>query len=91
MTIGPSGKPLALAMGSSETVNLVPEPLARYCVKYGCGSGEAGIQIPLLPNPRTSHRVGDEERKAAMVSNLMVVLCGDQPPSPVVNTGSLYT
>ncbi|MDQ2955524.1 MAG: SPFH domain-containing protein [Actinomycetota bacterium] len=33
----------------------------------------------------------DEERKAAMVSNLMVVLCGDQPASPVVNAGSLYT
>jgi hypothetical protein len=33
----------------------------------------------------------DEERKAAMVSNLLVVLCGDQPPSPVVNTGTLYT
>ena len=33
----------------------------------------------------------DEERKASMVSNLMVVLCGDQPPTPVVNTGSLYT
>lgn len=33
----------------------------------------------------------DEERKASMVSNLMVVLCGEQPPSPVVNTGSLYT
>jgi len=33
----------------------------------------------------------DEERKASMVSNLMVVLCGDQPPSPVVNVGSLYT
>jgi len=33
----------------------------------------------------------DEERTAAMVSNLMVVLCGDQPASPVVNTGSLYT
>jgi regulator of protease activity HflC (stomatin/prohibitin superfamily) len=33
----------------------------------------------------------DEERKAAMVSNLMVVLCGDQPPSPIVNTGTLYT
>ena len=29
----------------------------------------------------------DEERTASMVSNLMVVLCGDQPPSPVVNTG----
>lgn len=33
----------------------------------------------------------DEERKAAMVSNLLVVLCGDQPASPIVNTGSLYT
>jgi hypothetical protein len=33
----------------------------------------------------------DEERKASMVSNLMVVLCSDQPPSPIVNTGSLYT
>ena len=33
----------------------------------------------------------DEERTAAMVSNLMVVLCGDQPPSPIVNAGTLYT
>ena len=33
----------------------------------------------------------DEERTASMVSNLMVVLCSDQPASPVVNTGSLYT
>jgi hypothetical protein len=33
----------------------------------------------------------DEERTASMVSNLMVVLCGDQPPSPIVNAGSLYT
>jgi len=32
----------------------------------------------------------DEERKAAMVSNLLVVLCGDRSASPVVNTGSLY-
>ncbi len=32
----------------------------------------------------------DEERKAAMVSNLMVVLCGDQNAQPVVNTGTLY-
>ena len=32
----------------------------------------------------------DEERKAAMVSNLMVVLCSDKDASPVVNTGSLY-
>ncbi|MFM7726744.1 MAG: SPFH domain-containing protein, partial [Flavobacteriales bacterium] len=32
----------------------------------------------------------DEERKAAMVSNLLVVLCGDKHVSPVVNTGTLY-
>ncbi len=32
----------------------------------------------------------DEERKAAMVSNLLVVLCGDEPAQPVVNSGSLY-
>ena len=33
----------------------------------------------------------DEERKASMVSNLLVVLCSDQPVSPVVNTGTLYS
>lgn len=33
----------------------------------------------------------DEERKAAMVSNLLVVLCGESEVHPVVNTGTLYT
>jgi regulator of protease activity HflC (stomatin/prohibitin superfamily) len=33
----------------------------------------------------------DEERKATMVSNLLVVLCSEQSTQPVVNTGSLYT
>ena len=32
----------------------------------------------------------DEERKAAMVSNLLVVLCGEDNAQPIVNTGSLY-
>jgi hypothetical protein len=32
----------------------------------------------------------DEERKAAMVSNLLVVLCGDRSAHPVINTGTLY-
>jgi regulator of protease activity HflC (stomatin/prohibitin superfamily) len=32
----------------------------------------------------------DEERKAAMVSNLLVVLCGDRGASPVINAGTLY-
>jgi hypothetical protein len=32
----------------------------------------------------------DDERKAAMVSNLLVVLCADREAQPVVSTGSLY-
>ena len=32
----------------------------------------------------------DAERRAAMVSNLLVVLCADEPAQPVVNTGTLY-
>lgn len=33
----------------------------------------------------------DEERKASMVSNLLVVLCGEEAATPVVNTGTLYS
>jgi hypothetical protein len=33
----------------------------------------------------------DEERKAAMVSNLLVVLCGEAEVHPIVNAGTLYT
>ena len=33
----------------------------------------------------------DEERKATMVSNLLVVLCSEQNTQPVLNTGSLYS
>lgn len=33
----------------------------------------------------------DEERRAAMISNLLVVLCGNTEASPVINTGTLYT
>jgi hypothetical protein len=33
----------------------------------------------------------DEEKKAAMVSNLMVVLCGDKDVTPIVNTGTLHS
>jgi hypothetical protein len=32
----------------------------------------------------------DDDKKAAMVSNLMVVLCGDKDATPVVNTGTLH-
>jgi hypothetical protein len=33
----------------------------------------------------------DDERRAAMVSNLLVVLCGMSEATPVINTGTLYT
>ena len=32
----------------------------------------------------------DDDKKAAMVSNLLVVLCADESPQPVVNTGTLH-
>ncbi|MEG1430967.1 MAG: SPFH domain-containing protein, partial [Oscillospiraceae bacterium] len=32
----------------------------------------------------------DDERKAAMVSNLLVVLCGNRDAQPIVNSGSIY-
>jgi hypothetical protein len=32
----------------------------------------------------------DDERKAAMVSNLLVVLCGDRSTQPIINTGTIY-
>ena len=32
----------------------------------------------------------DDERKAAMVSNLLVVLCGDKSTQPIINTGTIY-
>jgi len=32
----------------------------------------------------------DEERKAQMVSNLLVVLCGNKDAQPIVNSGSIY-
>jgi len=32
----------------------------------------------------------DDERRAAMVSNMMVVLCSEQATQPIVNTGTLY-
>ena len=54
--------------------------------------GAVGM-VEMALNQLAEHEVVelDEERKASMVSNLLVVLCGDQPPSPVVNAGSLYT
>ena len=54
--------------------------------------GAVGM-VELALNRLAEHEVVDldEERKASMVSNLLVVLCGDQPPTPIVNAGTLYS
>jgi regulator of protease activity HflC (stomatin/prohibitin superfamily) len=50
--------------------------------------GMVEMALDMLSKKQILHL--DEERKAAMVSNLMVVLCGDRDVSPVVNTGTLH-
>jgi len=51
--------------------------------------GMVEMALEKLESHQTIHL--DEERKAAMVSNLLVVLCSDRAVHPVVNTGTLYT
>ena len=50
--------------------------------------GMVDMALDLLSRSERVHL--DEERKAAMVSNLLVVLCADREAQPVVNTGTLY-
>lgn len=56
-------------------------------VEGACGMVE--LALARLAQHKTI--VLDDERKAAMVSNLLVVLCGEQSAQPVVNTGTLYS
>jgi uncharacterized membrane protein (Fun14 family) len=48
------------------------------------------VEMALAELAKTQVVKLDEERKAAMVSNLLVVLCSDHHTVPVVNTGTLY-
>ena len=53
--------------------------------------GAVGMVEMALERLDEKHMVElDDERKAAMVSNLLVVLCGSHDAQPIVNTGSLY-
>ena len=53
--------------------------------------GAVGMVEMALERLNEKHIVElDEERKAAMVSNLLVVLCGNHDAQPIVNSGSLY-
>jgi regulator of protease activity HflC (stomatin/prohibitin superfamily) len=51
--------------------------------------GMVEMALELLSEKNVVHL--DDERRAAMVSNLMVVLCGERDTQPVVNTGTLYS
>ena len=60
---------------------------ARKMILEGAG-GQGELALERLSENHTVEL--DEERKAAMVSNLLVVLCGNRDAQPVVNSGSLY-
>lgn len=60
---------------------------ARFKIVEGA-VGMVELALEMLSKKEIVHL--DEEKKAAMVSNLMVVLCGERGAQPVLNTGSLY-
>jgi regulator of protease activity HflC (stomatin/prohibitin superfamily) len=64
---------------------------AVVAARFRIVAGAVGM-VELALNQLSEQRIVelDEERKAAMVSNLLVVLCGEQRAQPVVNTGTLY-
>lgn len=76
---------IAQAMLQRQQANAVVAARARI-VAGACGMVEMALD-ELQKNGVVDL---DEERKAAMVSNLLVVLCGDRAAQPVLNSGSLY-
>ena len=60
---------------------------ARFKIVEGA-VGMVELALEMLSKKQIVHL--DEEKKAAMVSNLMVVLCGEKAATPVLNTGTLY-
>ena len=76
---------IAQAMLQRQQANAVVAARARI-VAGACGM----VEMALEELQKSGVVTLDEERKAAMVSNLLVVLCGDRSAQPVLNTGSLY-
>ncbi|NZA26376.1 SPFH domain-containing protein [Luteimonas sp. SJ-92] len=76
---------IAHAMLQRQQANAVVAARARI-VAGACGM----VEMALAELQKSGVVALDEERKAAMVSNLLVVLCGDRGTQPVVNAGSLY-
>jgi hypothetical protein len=98
-----SQAPTAISEVETRQVQHVVD-LPRFEIRNPDAAREFGIQPDGRPDPRAGSMVDialktlaeqnvvelDEERKAAMVSNLLVVLCGETEAHPVINTGSLY-
>ncbi len=64
---------------------------AIVAARYKIVEGAVGmVEMALAELSKKDIVTLDEEKKAAMVSNLMVVLCGERGAQPVLNTGSLY-
>jgi regulator of protease activity HflC (stomatin/prohibitin superfamily) len=76
---------IAQAMLQRQQANAVVAARARI-VAGACGM----VEMALAELEKSGVVSLDEERKAAMVSNLLVVLCSDRGAQPVVNSGSLY-
>ncbi|MGO1542164.1 MAG: SPFH domain-containing protein [Luteimonas sp.] len=76
---------IAQAMLQRQQANAVVAARARI-VAGACGM----VEMALEELQKSGVVELDEERKATMVSNLLVVLCGDRSAQPVLNTGSLY-
>ena len=76
---------IAHAMLQRQQANAVVAARTRI-VAGACGM----VELALAELERSGVVTLDEERKAAMVSNLLVVLCSDRGAQPVVNSGSLY-
>lgn len=65
---------------------------ATVAARFKIVEGAVGMVESALEHLEKNKTVDmDPERKAAMVSNLLVVLCGEQAAQPVVNTGTLYS
>ena len=78
---------LDLNMPGRPSLDAIPDVPARTRIVEGAVSM---VEMALAELGKRGVVDLDNERRAAMVSNLLVVLCGDRSTQPVVNTGTLY-
>jgi len=82
---------LSYALEIAEAMLKRQQALAIVSARFKIVEGAVGmVELALEQLSRKGIITLDEEKKAAMVSNLMVVLCGEKAATPVINTGTLY-